>query len=174
MPSSAVYEPSAHIFLCSIVIGVLIAWPLLRLSGPRLERSHAVASLDSISLAVLVQIVLWPLRLMTSWTVERAALIDALFLGFILIGGAIIAIATRRGGGVRIATVIGLLVWLIAPLFVEPSLSPLGLMWDASRGGGEVVSAQTWSSVGFLGVGGGVLWTLSGLLSVKSGTLRPS
>lgn len=174
MPSSAVYEPGAHIFLCSMVVGVLVAWPLLRLSGPLLLRSHAVAMLDLVALAVLVQIVLWPLRLMTSWTVERAALIDALLLGFILVGGALIAMATARGGGVRVMASIALLAWLIVPLFIEPFLSPLGLMWEASSGSGEVVGAGTWVYVAFLGIAGGVLWALSGLSRVKSGTLRPS
>ena len=173
-PSSLVFEPSARLFLASIVLGILVAWPLLRLSGPRQPRSRIATGLDLISLVVLIQIVLWPLRLMTSWSVEQTALIDALLVGWVILGGAFIAAAIPRGPVVRVAAMSSLLAWLIIPLPVAFTWSPLGMIWDTTAVHRDVVEEGRWLIAIWLWGLGGLLWATSDLWRVRSGTLKPS
>ena len=75
-PSSAVYTPAARMLLASMVIGGVVAWPLVRLSAGVNRRPIASALLDLATLVALFQIVVWPLRLVTSWPADRTLLLD--------------------------------------------------------------------------------------------------
>ena len=166
-PSSLVFEPSARLFLASIVLGILVAWPLFRLSGPRQPRGRVATGLDLISLIVLIQIVLWPLRLMTSWSVEQTALIDALLIGWVTLGGVFIAAAAPRGPAVRVAAMSVLLGWLIMPLPFAFTWSPLGMIWDTTATHQDVVEQGKWLIVIWLWGLGGLLWATSDLWRVR-------
>ncbi|MBI1303263.1 MAG: hypothetical protein GC172_05695 [Phycisphaera sp.] len=70
-PQAASYGPSLEILFVSIGIGIAIGWPLLRLSARPSRAPILQAVLDALALVVLVQVVVWPLRLVTSWTLTR-------------------------------------------------------------------------------------------------------
>lgn len=70
-PSSASYTPGVRLLLDCIAAGVTVAWPLLRFSQPACAWPIRRAVLDLIVLAALIQIVVWPMRLVTPWSVAR-------------------------------------------------------------------------------------------------------
>ncbi len=72
--------PPVRISLLATVAGLLVAWPLLRLTLATPRRCVAVTLVEMMTLMVLFQAVMWPLRLATPWSIERTLLIDALAL----------------------------------------------------------------------------------------------
>lgn len=168
-PSTLIYEPSARLMIALIVLGGTIAWPLLRLSGQRQRRPIAAVLLDLISLVVLVQIVLWPLRLMTNWTAERTALIDCEVVGWMAIVAALLAISTSRGALVRTAVMVVLVGWVIAPLAIYGPASPVGAIWEVTSGGGSLVLHGSWTTAACWWVVAALLWGVVGVLSVTRG-----
>lgn len=124
-PSAASYTPGVRSMLVCTAIGLTVAWPLLRLSEPRSAHPVRRAVLDMIVLAALVQIVVWPLRLVTPWNLNRTLAIDATLLSWTALVGAIVAVGGRFGsaGRTMAMTVVALLVVMapaIAALTVDP------------------------------------------------------
>lgn len=70
--------PSVRICLLATIAGIFVGWPLLRLSLYPPRRIVATVALDVLTLGLLFQSVLWPMRLATPWPIERTLLIDAL------------------------------------------------------------------------------------------------
>ena len=177
-PSTSVYKPAAQVLLTSIVLGGIIAWPLLRLSGPVRDRPIAQALLDLVSLCVLIQIVLWPLRLVTSWSIARLLLIDLSICAWLTTAGAIIAAAITHRGMFRTCAMALLLAWLLVPLAVSIgelpgteniTTSPLGSIWHLTSEGGSLTELNAWI---WLGVGWGVAIFTWGLVPFLSSSRR--
>lgn len=164
-PSSSVYTPAAQVLLTSIVLGGLVAWPLLRLSGAMRERPAIQALLDVVSLCVLLQIILWPLRLVTAWTIARLLLIDGSMCAWLMTTAAILATSISQNGRIRTLAMALLITWLIAPLLIAISwpqsgmgfaASPLGAIWLLSSDGGALTDSTSWRLLW-------VNWGISGL-----------
>lgn len=68
---SASYGPSISLLFATIGVGIGIGWPMLRLSGRASAAPLAQALFDILAIVVLLQVVLWPLRLVTSWSLDR-------------------------------------------------------------------------------------------------------
>ena len=75
-PQAASYGPSIQLLLIGTGVGVAIGWPLLRLSARPSSAPVAQAAIDGLSVFVLLQVVIWPLRLVTTWTLPRAVAVD--------------------------------------------------------------------------------------------------
>jgi len=91
--SSASYTPGVRLMLVYITIGLMIGWPLLRLSQAPKYWPLSQTILDMVVLLSLVQVVIWPLRLITYWTLDRTAALDATIAAWTMLTGAIIASA---------------------------------------------------------------------------------
>ncbi len=74
-PQAASYGPSIQLFFLLVALGIAIAWPLLRLSGPPLAPLRQ-SFFDAIVIGSVIQLVLWPSRRLPRWSVERTALLD--------------------------------------------------------------------------------------------------
>jgi hypothetical protein len=90
-PQAASYGPSIQMLFLLIGVGIAIGWPLLRLSARPSSAPFAQAAIDGISIFVLMQVVVWPLRLVTSWTLARAVAIDAAMAAAIMLSAALLA-----------------------------------------------------------------------------------
>jgi len=102
----------------SLVVGICLAWPLVRLSGPGRAWPIRQALLDLAVLLALAQVVVWPLRLVTPWVPVRSAAIDLCLTGWAVAATALVVIGTipvERGAGTRrIAAMLGILVFVAA------------------------------------------------------------
>lgn len=111
-PQAASYGPSIQMLMLLIGVGIAIAWPVLRLSGRPSAMPTAQAALDGLSIFVLLQVVVWPLRLVTNWTLARAIAVDAAIAAAILLTAAILSITQgkrspkARAGGMLVAVVL--------------------------------------------------------------------
>ncbi|MSQ90695.1 MAG: hypothetical protein EXS01_04780 [Phycisphaerales bacterium] len=92
-PSSM--TPAIHVVVATCLAGMLVVWPLVRLSQPTIPQAIARTAVDALTLACLWQLVLWPLRLATPWTIDRTLSVDLLALsslaaalGFVAAGSA--------------------------------------------------------------------------------------
>ena len=171
-PTSTAYTPAARMLVVAIMIGLLIAWPLARLSNSKPRRPLLSAFLDMISLLVLTQIVIWPLRLVTTWPVERILTISLdLFANTLLVGGLLALVGvTRRGATITMLALVG--VVLIPPVLamgtpIDPILSPSPLVriWVIASGGPGPLPPTAWAGALVTGVVALSLWLLAGRIS---------
>jgi hypothetical protein len=95
-PQAASYSPSVHLLFIMLAVGVSIAWPLLRLSGRPSRSPMLQACFDGLALFVLLQVVIWPLRLVTNWTLARAIAVDASLAASVLTTAAVVAAVHGR------------------------------------------------------------------------------
>jgi len=180
LPSSSSYEPGVRLMLLCVTTGLMIGWPLLRLS--QVAPTHPLRStlLDLLVLLAMVQIVLWPLRLVTTWTVMRTAAIDATLAGWMLLFGAVIAsaIGTDRPGPRTLAMLACVAMCLLGPalavvgLFAGAEgmalieLSPLMAVRSLGDGGASPLSYDQWRWIMLLLVAGAAVWLVLALWSI--------
>lgn len=147
-PSSASYTPGVRGMLLSVALGLVVAWPLLRLSrgvGPQPLRSVA---LDLAVLIALIQVVVWPLRLVTPWGLARTAAIDlALVAWTLVIAGVIAGFGGLGGRGRTVGMVLCLALIGVIPLVngVIP-LSTTALAWLGGSDGVDLSAVAARSS----------------------------
>lgn len=115
--SSASYTPGVRLMLVYITIGLMICWPLLRLSQTPKYWPLSQTILDMVVLLSLIQVVIWPLRLITPWTLDRTAALDATMAAWTMLAGAIIAsaVGTNRFGVRNLAILACIAMCLLGP-----------------------------------------------------------
>ena len=176
-PSSAAYEPSVRLMLVSLASGLLIGWPLFRLS--QRPTAHAVLKVvvDLFVLIAMMQVVIWPLRLVTRWTIARTCALDLALVGWVVLAGAIVAsaIGTVRHGPRLIAMALLLAICAAGPVIelVIPNtnasngqsalsdimqLSPFVLLRDIAAGGGAPMTTADLQPIMLLGLAVAVAW----------------
>lgn len=115
-PQAASYSPSIQMLMMLIGVGIAVGWPMLRLSGRPSSKPTAQAALDGLSIFVLLQVVVWPLRLVTSWTLARAIAVDAAIAAAIMITAGVLASTQgSRSPRVRTAGMVVLVALVLAP-----------------------------------------------------------
>lgn len=175
-PSSASYTPGVRLMLVCIGIGLMIGWPLLRLSQSATARPILQTVLDLIVLLSLIQVVIWPLRLVTPWTLARTAALDATLVGWTVLGGAVVASAVGSGrDGVRnLAITACLAMCLLGPTLavigaiVQPvagsaeplmEIGPLVAVYRIAQGAAAPVTGQQWVMIVMPTAAAGLAWT---------------
>lgn len=91
---SSSYGPSIQLLFATIGVGIAIAWPMLRLAGRASTAPLSQAIFDGLAILVLLQVVLWPLRLVTSWSLDRTIALDGMLALTIVATGAVLSLAT--------------------------------------------------------------------------------
>lgn len=114
--SAGALTPGVRSMLICCALGALVAWPMLRLCQPAPRAPVRATLLDAATVIVLLQTVLWPLRLATTWAPERTALIDVVLAAHVLACCGILMIALPwRSGMVRGAAMAGCLLVAAGP-----------------------------------------------------------
>ncbi|MSR69863.1 MAG: hypothetical protein EXS17_05905 [Phycisphaerales bacterium] len=83
--------PAVRVTIVTCLVGGLIAWPLVRLSQVTAVPGVLRPLIDAATLACLLQLVIWPLRLATPWTIERTVLIDLCALSSLVAVAGVVA-----------------------------------------------------------------------------------
>ena len=176
-PSSASYTPGVRLMLLCVTTGLMIGWPLLRLSQHCAIYPMRQTMLDLLVLLGLVQVVIWPLRLVTSWTAMRTAAIDATLAGWVLLAGAVIAsaIGTDRKGPRMLAMAACLAMCVLGPALAWVGvltgvhalqlvdLSPLMAVRTLGDAAGAQPNDVQWRWIVLLGVADVAVWTALGI-----------
>ncbi|MHC4273609.1 MAG: hypothetical protein ACYSUR_08065, partial [Planctomycetota bacterium] len=151
--SSASYTPGVRLMLICLAIGLVIGWPLLRVSQPPMPFPVRQVLLDLVVLLALVQVVIWPLRLVTPWSPARTAALDATLVAWALLAGAFVAaVAGSPRAGPRNLAMLGCAgMCVIGPVL---ALTCLGVP-TLERVGQKLARIGPLLEVHFLSSGGG-------------------
>lgn len=189
LPSAASYEPSVRIMLISVSLGLMIGWPLLRLSETRSPWPIRQTLLDLIVLLSMTQIVLWPLRLVTTWSNERTLALDLVLIGWAALAAAVTAAAIGSDQrGPRILAMLAcvgmclagpLLAWISVGFGVNAfelvELSPLFAIHALTESSGPILAPQ-WMLITLLliaAIAGWTALTLVHMVSSRNARSRP-
>ena len=180
-PSSASYTPAVREMLLCVTIGLMLGWPLLRLSQTCPPYPIRQTMLDLVVLLGLLQVVVWPLRLVTNWTPPRTAAIDATITGWLLVAGALVAAAvTTERRGPRVLVMVACVAMCLAGPFAAwlgvmsgidatplVNLSPLMAVRSLGDGGSIHPTDLHWRWIALLGFAAIAAWVA--LLIVQIG-----
>ncbi len=186
--SSASYTPGVRLMLITAAIGLIIGWPLLRVSQSRAEYPMTQTLLDLIVLLALVQVVIWPLRLVTPWSPARTAALDATLVVWTILAGALVASATGsdRTGPRNIAIIACVTMCLVGPVLamigirgnamtgLTPQLlqaGPLLEVYTLSHGGRTAPGGAQWMWISMVALAGAAAW--AGLITITMMRGRP-
>lgn len=123
-PQAASYAPSIQMLMMLIGVGIAVGWPMLRLSARPSSMPTAQAAIDGLSLFVLIQVVVWPLRLVTSWTLARAIAVDAAIAAAIMLTAAILSSTQgSRSPRTRATGMLASVLLVLAPLAIDAGAS---------------------------------------------------
>jgi hypothetical protein len=189
-PVSASYTPGVRLMLLCVAVGLMVGWPLLRLSQRATPYPIRQTALDLVVLLALTQVVIWPLRLVTNWSAARTAALDTTLVGWSLLTGAIVAaaIGTNRPGPRTLAMLgcVGLCIlgplaaWLGVVSGVEAmsliDLSPLLAVLTLGQGGGAPPTTEQWRWIALLHVAAISAWAamlLAAALGIGRGGGEP-
>lgn len=149
-PTSATYTPNVRLMLLCVTMGLMLAWPMLRLSQVRPSYPIRQTLLDLLVLGGLVQVVVWPLRLVTSWTPSRTAAIDATLTGWVVLAGAVVAAAISSD---RLGTRTLAMMACVAMCLLGPALAWIGLVSGIDTA--DLARLSPFMAVGTLGSASG-------------------
>ena len=165
-PTSSAYTPAAEMLVTCMLIGGFIAWPLYRLTvAPRYSVPVRTA-LEIVALVGLVLVVLWPLRLVTTWSIARVAWIDADIVSTLFLIGGITVFGARSGLRRTLAMAV-ILIWIVLPPVLEFLLqapraigliSPLARIQHLVQGGSGPIDPSVWYGPTLSFLAGVVLW----------------
>lgn len=129
-PQAASYGPTLELLFALIGVGIAIGWPLLRLSARPSSAPILQPVFDALAIFVLMQVVVWPLRLVSNWTLPRTWLVVGALAVSLAVTGAILALALgspsrRTRTHAMIASVTAALL-PIAVLIVGEAIAPTG------------------------------------------------
>jgi len=99
IPTAAQYQIGSAAMITMIALGSTLLWPLVRLSQASPDRPVSATLADMFVLLAPMQIVIWPLPLLTHWPLEIIASLAALLASWTLLIGVIVArgIASPHG-----------------------------------------------------------------------------
>jgi hypothetical protein len=186
-PSAASYTPGVRMMLISMAVGLMVGWPMMRLTRRATFWPVQQTVLDLAVLLALAQVVIWPLRLVTPWSAERTTAIDATFIGWAVLTAAVVAsaVGSSRAGVRNLAMVACLGICLLGPTAawlgvltgIEASdfiaISPLLAIHQLSGEGPAPVHIETWQWLAILGAADVLVWAaLLGTLALRGRTAR--
>ena len=176
-PSASSYEPGVRLMLLCVTTGLMIGWPLLRLSQATASAPLRHTLLDLAVLLSMAQVVLWLLRLVTTWSPARTAAIDATLAGWAVLAGALVAgaIGSERRGPRNLAMIACLGLCLLGPALAVIGvmsgvdsmslieLSPLMAVRSLGNGGRAPLTFEQWRWIGLLWSAAVIAWLVLGL-----------
>lgn len=129
-PQAASYGPTLEILFALIGVGIAVGWPLLRLSARPSSAPILQPLFDALALFILMQVVVWPLRLVSNWTLPRTGLVVGALAVSLAVTGAILSLALasserRTRTRAMIASVTAALLPM-AVLIVGEAIAPTG------------------------------------------------
>jgi len=100
IPTAAQYQIGSASMITMIAVGSTLLWPLVRLSQASPEHPVGATLADMFVLLAPMQIVIWPLPLLTHWPLEIVAGLSGLLAAWTLLIGVIVARGTASTDGV--------------------------------------------------------------------------
>lgn len=185
-------RPAARSLLAAITVGVVLLWPMTRLSqtAPSTRRGRIARAVLQDLLVILVpaQAVIWPQIVMAVWPVSVVAAMAASLAAWAMVIGGVLVWGLSIGGGFRGWWMLVLVA--LAGLGPLLALGPLGgshstegaidWWWMTSpvtsgfeitrdrpwTGASAAVTEGHWRAIGAVGVAGAVVWGVFGVVGL--------
>ena len=90
-PAAGRYEYGCRAMVVIVVCGLSVLWPMTRLSQMPPERPLRAMLIDLVALLAPVQAVVWPMPLLTTWTLGIAAGLNLMIASWGLLAGVLVA-----------------------------------------------------------------------------------
>lgn len=91
--TAGTYGPAARIMLVVVAVGMIVLWPMTRLSQASPTMHPALASfLDLLVVQAPVQIVVWPLVILAGWPADIVLGLSAMFAAWGVLTGGVVAV----------------------------------------------------------------------------------
>jgi hypothetical protein len=158
-PVAASYT-DALLMMCILTMsGITIGWPLYRTSCTRFSRPYLQTGLDMLVLLCAIQVTVWPLRLLSTWSISHTAVIVSVLTIWILVSGAFVFLGASSARASVRTTAMLLAILLVAVGVVLPWGS--GFPWWSS-----IDSAMAAVDLDSVRVSGDPVWTgMGGVVS---------
>lgn len=192
--STDVYRPAARLLMAATMAGIVVAWPMVRLSqeAPRNPRRAFAADVVLVTLPTLAMV--WPQGLpwMAGWGAQVCAALTMWHAGWAMVVAAVLtwACTAREGVGGRWMVMAGLVAVVVvgpsiamlrphalhapvvrefdALLMTSPIAGALEMVEDKSwRGRAARVSDGHWASAGLVLALGAAAWGLAAVRSAR-------
>lgn len=93
-----VYRPALRILLATVGAGVILVWPMIRLSQTPPDEHSAVAALkDFFAIVVPLQAIVWPQWLLAAWPINVIGALSATLTAWAVLASGLLAIFFRHG-----------------------------------------------------------------------------
>ena len=117
------YSYGLKMLCSSLLIGITLGWPLMRLATSRFIKPIRQTLLDMTVVVAGILVTIWPLRLLSSWSVEQTVFITAVMMCWTIIAGGLICLGTSSDrSGVRSALILVLFCFIgIGAMLPQPN-----------------------------------------------------
>lgn len=165
-PVAASYSDAVIMMITSTMLGISIAWPLLRTSGRRFTLPLRQTLLDMIVLACAVQVIVWPIRLVSTWSVMQTVLIAGVLCAWIVMFGAIVRFgaASDRAAIRTTMMLLAILIVIVGALLSNGDgdswWSPLNSVIAAAQSRQNIPTPSTATGIATTSISGIGLWIL--------------
>ena len=132
--------PAARWMIFSAWVGMAVVWPTWRLSVAQGRRQAGRQSwplslsilLDWLNLNLVLQAVIWPLRLTTGWTIGQTIWLCIAIASWSLLVAAVVAwgVRTQRGGRRTAAMIVCLILLLGEPVLIACINHKMNIFWS--------------------------------------------
>lgn len=177
---------AARMILQTAAIGMVVLWPLTRLSQMRPERTGVGwAVQDTLAVLIPLQAVIWPHIPLAKWSALHAGASACVLAAWASLIGALLAVALSRGSPGALARTVWMMVFIVllalAPgvaMILQVADQPLGAAaaWlqmgspmtaidelAPRRGwhGSATITRQHWAAIGLTVVAGAITWLIA-------------
>jgi hypothetical protein len=134
--------PAVRGTLIAAMVGISLVWPALRLTQHGITRPAMRCVGDLLCLLLVLQVVIWPLRVLVHWTGWQTLWIDLAVVGWSLPIGLWVYLGLRRGTSAArllamalcLATLLGLpLLSLLLDRPALASVNPIAVIWTITQ-----------------------------------------
>lgn len=110
--------PSARWLMLTALMGLMLVWPAARLGEDRWRMSPAAVAVEWLCLVLVLQAVVWPLRIISGWRMDQTVWLDGAVLAWSFLSAAVVALGMqfRSGMGRTAAMVVCVLLVLGEPM----------------------------------------------------------
>lgn len=107
-PIAEDYSYGLKMLCSSLLIGITLGWPLMRLAATRFVRPLRQTALDMTVVVAGVLVTVWPLRLLSSWSIEQTTVITGVLLAWTGIAGGVICLgSSQERSSIRSVLILG-------------------------------------------------------------------
>ena len=154
-PVAASYSDALVMMCLLAMFGITLGWPLLRMCGTRFTRPFTQTWLDMIVLTCAIQVTIWPLRLLSTWSVSQTILISCALVAWMFIAGAFVLVgASSRRGSTRSLVMLCLMILITVGSLVTtdgaiPWWSPLDSIVQSTKPDTSTIATENmWAGAG--------------------------